>query len=198
MQKLTIKNFGPINNLDIDINDFMLFVGPQASGKSTIAKTIFFFKSISNDIINFLIEYIKSNGQTQITILSIRKIISKKFLDYFGPSVPLQGMELIYYYTDQSWLKITLEKTHSYVTPDFSDNILQELGSLIKQTKLFAKNNKSFSAFSINDFIRKNSDLDAYISLLEERVKQMFLQKHELLYIPAGRSLLATLSITVN
>jgi energy-coupling factor transporter ATP-binding protein EcfA2 len=36
--KLTVKNFGPLTNIDIKIKDIMVFIGPQASGKSTVAK----------------------------------------------------------------------------------------------------------------------------------------------------------------
>ncbi|MFK7948849.1 MAG: AAA family ATPase, partial [Saprospiraceae bacterium] len=34
MQKLIIKNFGPIKDVKLEIKDFMVFIGPQASGKS--------------------------------------------------------------------------------------------------------------------------------------------------------------------
>ena len=43
MQRLEITNFGPIDSCKIDIRDFMVFTGEQASGKSTIAKSVFFF-----------------------------------------------------------------------------------------------------------------------------------------------------------
>jgi len=42
MQRLIIKNFGSIKDLDMEIKDFMVFIGPQASGKSTIAKAVYF------------------------------------------------------------------------------------------------------------------------------------------------------------
>ncbi|MCB9231927.1 MAG: AAA family ATPase [Bacteroidia bacterium] len=38
--RLVIKNFGPIRDLDIELKDVMIFIGPQGSGKSTIAKVI--------------------------------------------------------------------------------------------------------------------------------------------------------------
>ena len=38
--KLKIKNFGPINDLDIYISKFNIFIGPHASGKSTISKVL--------------------------------------------------------------------------------------------------------------------------------------------------------------
>ncbi len=37
---ITIKNVGPIKNVDISLNQINVFMGPQSSGKSTIAKII--------------------------------------------------------------------------------------------------------------------------------------------------------------
>lgn len=36
--KLIVKNFGPIENADLDLKNVNVFIGPQASGKSTLAK----------------------------------------------------------------------------------------------------------------------------------------------------------------
>lgn len=45
MQKITIKNFGPITEIiDLEIKDLMVFIGPQATGKSTVAKLVWFFR----------------------------------------------------------------------------------------------------------------------------------------------------------
>ena len=46
MQKIIIHQLGPVEHCELEINDFMIFTGPQASGKSTIAKSVFFFKNI--------------------------------------------------------------------------------------------------------------------------------------------------------
>lgn len=48
MQKIIINNLGPVKHCELEINDFTVFTGPQASGKSTIAKSVFFFKNIKN------------------------------------------------------------------------------------------------------------------------------------------------------
>lgn len=40
MRKLKIRNIGPIKNVELNINIFNVFIGPQSSGKSTIAKII--------------------------------------------------------------------------------------------------------------------------------------------------------------
>lgn len=40
MKKLTIKNVGPIKNVEFEINRINVFMGPQSSGKSTISKIL--------------------------------------------------------------------------------------------------------------------------------------------------------------
>jgi predicted ATP-dependent endonuclease of OLD family len=44
MTKIAIKNFGPIKDVEIDLKKVNVFIGPQSSGKSTIAKVISFFR----------------------------------------------------------------------------------------------------------------------------------------------------------
>jgi predicted ATP-binding protein involved in virulence len=45
MEKLSIRNFGPIVKADIDLKRINVFIGPQGSGKSTIAKVISAFRN---------------------------------------------------------------------------------------------------------------------------------------------------------
>ena len=47
MQRIEIKNFGPIKHVELDINDYTIFIGPQASGKSTIARAVQFFRTLN-------------------------------------------------------------------------------------------------------------------------------------------------------
>ena len=42
MRRLVIRNVGPIKSVDINLNKINVFIGPQGSGKSTIAKIISF------------------------------------------------------------------------------------------------------------------------------------------------------------
>lgn len=43
-EKLSIKNFGGILDICIELNRFNIFIGPQASGKSITAKLFYYFK----------------------------------------------------------------------------------------------------------------------------------------------------------
>ena len=51
MHKLIIHQLGPIEQCELECTRFMALTGFQASGKSTIAKAIYFFRTIKDDII---------------------------------------------------------------------------------------------------------------------------------------------------
>ena len=44
MEKLTIKNFLNINDIEFNLSKINIIIGQQASGKSVIAKLVYFFK----------------------------------------------------------------------------------------------------------------------------------------------------------
>ena len=48
--RITIHNLGPINDCTMDLEHFTVLTGKQASGKSTVAKAIYFFRTIKDDI----------------------------------------------------------------------------------------------------------------------------------------------------
>lgn len=71
---LIVKNFGPIKDLKLDLKDVNVFIGPQSTGKSTIAKLLSILLDIQNydptvDIINSFknkkINYITQNSFIQ-------------------------------------------------------------------------------------------------------------------------------------
>ena len=90
MSKIIIHKLGPIDHCELEISDFTLFTGPQASGKSTVAKSIFFFKNIKN----ILFEQVKkrcllgSLFTDEAIDLSFKKRVEREirsnFLQIFG------------------------------------------------------------------------------------------------------------------
>ncbi len=46
MPRLSITKFNQLENIDIEITNLIVFIGPQASGKSTISKTVFFLNPL--------------------------------------------------------------------------------------------------------------------------------------------------------
>ncbi len=45
-EKLIIKNFGPIREAEIDLRKILVLIGPQSTGKSTIAKLVTILRSV--------------------------------------------------------------------------------------------------------------------------------------------------------
>lgn len=45
MEKIEIRNFGPIKEVEIELKDVNIFIGSTSSGKSTVAKLVSIFKS---------------------------------------------------------------------------------------------------------------------------------------------------------
>jgi len=64
MEKIEVKNFGPIEQVAIQIKDINIFIGTTSSGKSTVAKLISIFQSETfesiitfNEFHNLLADY---------------------------------------------------------------------------------------------------------------------------------------------
>lgn len=86
---LIIKNFGPLKSVKLDLKNSTLFIGPQGSGKSTIAKLIAIFRDYKvlykdTNLIEFFNKYNirnyfsnSSNGQNVNT--------EKSYLEYSCP-----------------------------------------------------------------------------------------------------------------
>ena len=51
MKRLVIRNVGPINDVNIDLKKINVIIGPQSSGKSTIAKILSFCLWMEKDIV---------------------------------------------------------------------------------------------------------------------------------------------------
>ncbi len=84
---------------------------------------------------------------------------------------------------------------HKYVTPKFSESIIEEIKnaySLIKETDW--SENIAPSLFSTPDVISKERTRAEMINHLKSRFASLFRFDKELLFIPAGRSLLSTIS----
>ena len=52
MKKIIIKDFGPISHLEFEIKKINVFFGPQASGKSTVCKLIYFFYDYISNLVD--------------------------------------------------------------------------------------------------------------------------------------------------
>jgi predicted ATPase len=95
MQKIIINNFGAVKSAEIDIKKVLILIGEQASGKSTIAKLIYFFRSLRDDLAIQIINK-KENFDEQSDFL---KPLCEKFYNLFGSTYQLPPFEITFYYS---------------------------------------------------------------------------------------------------
>lgn len=181
MEKIVINKLGPVTSCELEINDFMVFTGPQASGKSTIAKSIFFFKNVKNLLLIQINKRFLDKDETIELSTKNRLIreIRSNFLQTFGSTWCMdRHMFMEYYFADSVYIKINLKDD-----PQSPNYIWIELGE--KLADFIDSYDKIKTEDLLNDYncgkIKK--DIDAF-----------FGNGEEVIYIPAGRSMMTLFS----
>lgn len=75
MEKIIIKDFLIFKDIEMPINKFNILIGEQASGKSLLAKLVYFFRSIGREMFESTTE-----GETYEDFIAS---LNDNFLDYF-------------------------------------------------------------------------------------------------------------------
>ena len=89
MTHILIKNVGPIKNVEFDLNKINVFMGPQSSGKSTIAKIISYCSWYEK---NYILE-------------------SKPLKDFYGELLEFHNLEDSYF-SDDSYIEYQSKNCH--------------------------------------------------------------------------------------
>ena len=202
MQKIIIKNFGAIAYAEIEIKKVLVLIGEQASGKSTIAKLIYFFKSLRDDIFKKTCLDQKSVTFSQIDDIDLP--LAKKFDAFFGSISNLSDFEIRYYYNleEEKYLNLSVDihKTNGYTLKNvkimfspnfFSDEFKTDISNI--KTKL----NRDLNTIVIGsgeEFIQEQKKIQ-YINKLRFILINLFNSRQtNLLFIIAGRNLTVSYS----
>lgn len=183
MQKIIIKNFRQITQAELEIKDFLFLIGEQASGKSTIAKLIYFFKSLKQDYFNLLYD---SYDQPLVELKKkLIAIIQDKFAVYFGYTSRLDDDFYIQYiFSAEKGYNLILSKTNSLqiqFDADYWSYISDNTRSLIRSLS------KSKGGSRTN-FMLQEKAKNALIRKMNNAVNKMFFDERETLFFPAGRN----------
>lgn len=202
MHRVIINKLGPIDHCELQCERFMFFTGAESSGKSTIAKVIYFFRTIKDDIITLakdqavakytsvstVDETVTPNWSPDIfsrTALKkgLENFLRDKFLRTFGSSYSMpEDMYIKYYFTDLCYITIKLKKDSLYQKPNyvwfvFSEqlqNFLTDRETLLHATPIGVS--------------------EVEVKVLKSKLKLLFDDAFSVVYIPAGRSLITLLS----
>ena len=167
-QYLKIRNLGPIKKCELDLNKMMVLAGPQAAGKSTIAKLIFFFLTFKNELVDALLNpYADPVIQSELEY-RLRHNFKKLFNIYEN-----ENMLIEFNYAPDVSIKI-LGRNFSK-----GELTLQISTKILDWTRKFSANNKLTPQYKSHI----NSDL-----------KELLNYNREVVYIPAGRSMISILA----
>ena len=123
--RLTIDKLGPIQHCDLQIQQYTVLTGYQASGKSTIAKAIYFFRTLKDDLYGLILHrnyYDAGLGEKGEQSLQSDFVssIRNKFLSTFGSSYSMdQAMQLQYQYYEEVKVTIRLVESRNYPVPNY-------------------------------------------------------------------------------
>ena len=198
MQKIEIKYLGPVQELEMEIKDFNLLIGEQATGKSTVAKAIYFFRIIKSTLTDYLCQVYDtalyngndvSDGFNKV----LKKELKSIFISLFGYSWDLdKRLYLKYEYAPGIWIDVKLNKNgkRKYISVRYSPKLTQTLKELEKEAlELFEQKPETTTislAYASKERLRNYDNF-------KNSVNKIFDDYKETYYIPAGRSMLTLL-----
>lgn len=129
VQRITIRNFGPIPFCDLEIKDFMLLIGEQSTGKSTICKCVYFFKALRDEVKTYLHGILDHGFDPEKRFpWPLNTNLKSKFVNLFGFSKFKGDFLLRYEYSEDLWMEITVTKDGSkYLDLKYSDYLVQKI-----------------------------------------------------------------------
>lgn len=192
MNEIHIINFGPVKKTVINIDKRMqILIGTQASGKSTVCKVVYFCQKIRDYTLDFLMDadQFTANHKSEY-FNNYMKYLTRQFMGCFGKTTHMQKFKIIYYFGVNK-IEITLNKD-GYIRFSFGDGLKNKVsGLLLESSEMFINELNSSKISSIIDNITALAMLKQQ---LQNRLCDLFENDADIIYIPAGRSLLATMS----
>lgn len=178
MQKIEIDSFGPITHAEIDIAQIVLLIGEQASGKSTIGKLIYFFKSLKEDFFSLIFnENLKDFSNYSYHFSEKIKTKFKLFFPFISDS---DNFILRYYYSEKVYIEIGKKK-------DKLINVRFE-GISSETNKKLIKLHNEINTRHLDPLLNLKS------SLIMDFIENLFQDRLSAMYVPAGRNITVTYS----
>ncbi len=197
MHRIIIRNFGPIQAIELDVKDILVFIGPQASGKSTISKAIYFFRSLKDDLLKYILESVEKQNFEK-SLGTYAKRVREKFLNFWGPTMHLKKIYLEYDYDNGVSISINLQD--GYVNPNLNKEFKDRFSAIIQEARAFNKSagRRNVKFLSSSEILARETERQSFVEKIEKLASDLFNDDKDLIFIPAGRSLLATLADQVQ
>lgn len=187
MHHIRIQNLGPIQSCEMDIDQFTILTGPQASGKSTVAKAVYFFRTIKDEIFDECIDRSLQHSDTMNGLIdAIYLRLKNKFSHIFGTAWTLaEDMMVEYEYAPH--VSIRLQMLDDGIHFQNDNNQLSYWYGAVNCVFSDALMNSLLSLFG-------NLPVSEYNSRLRNALSEIFHDEYETIFIPAGRSMITLLT----
>lgn len=111
MKRLVIKNVGPIRQVDIKLSRFNFFIGPQSSGKSTVAKILSSCMWLEKEVLTTLNDKVIADGAAFVRLVEGFHKIEGYFGDGSFVQYDTDFISILYNNKD---IKITRKENEDY------------------------------------------------------------------------------------
>ena len=201
MQKIIIRNFRQIPSAEIEIKKLLLLVGEQASGKSTLAKLIYFFKSLKEDYFNLVYE--NANRSVNNLERDFIRIIQDKFKIYFGYTSELaDDFEITFYYnfisdnsTENKYLRLSkLSSLNVQFEQTYFSTIVNNTRAIAQEIVSFTLRQRGTSETNYLTIERAKT---RFINDLTSRVNELFYDNYSPQFFPELEESLPTGIVTL-
>lgn len=190
-EKLIVKNFAGIKDLEIEIKRINILIGPQASGKSVCAKLLFYFKNFVWEILSIV-----ENEQTK---RNLDFNYSKTFEEYFPPDSWGKEDFFVRYEISNLFIEVSRKQdAKGRISLSYSDLFkkeLTDLRNLLKKVR--EKSSEKNTQYDNLDKLYLTAQVlrDHLVEFLCKSIgrEAAFHQ----LFIPAGRSFFANLQSNI-
>jgi AAA ATPase domain len=173
MQKLSVKNFGPIKNATIEVNALTVLIGEHASGKSTLAKLVYYFKSIKKDLVE--LARLDPNEINQIKVLNT---LREKFYLYFGSTRRLaDDFSVQFYFDEKKYIRLEGSPLRVQLSPsNWASTLADEIRDAAPAVNFFRSRNEFEAALNAEE-------------KLDHKLCEFLGDYTEPFFIPAGRNI---------
>ncbi len=184
-EKLIIKKFAGIDYIELDVNTINIIIGPQASGKSIIAKLLYYFKSFYARI--------KLGILDNKTKKQIDKEHRDTFITYFPKDTWSDDEFEINYQINETKFIIKKSVGEKIIKFEYSDNVKRLINESRKLYKQIAKKQKELKRpLQLIISVEFSEEFD---NLIKKHISTV--SKYNQIFIPAGRSFFSNIESSI-
>ena len=190
MNKIIIKKFGPVDYFELTLERKLnILIGQQATGKSTIAKLIYFCESTRDELVKFLFnEKLIIENDTKQLLFEFSKGMVRRFNQFFGSTKHYNNFEILFDFGETSSFTIS-KNTNGNLKIIFNNYLRNLIHNLMLSYKKYYSSMESanIEASNLFDISFDVSRQEFFFKKITDEVNNILGTDYSNIYIPAGR-----------